>query len=177
MTTRRRSNNAITIVVAIFVTLLLGALLIHQRQAIYTQLYDWKLIPRNERITEVYFTDSKTLPETYFPSQQSEIRFSIHNLETETTTYNYVITQEDSGSSTKSTLATGDVTLDNGKESNIVAPVTFIDMGENVRINISVSYQGVAFGDDNKTPQNQNIYYLLKKEASQWKGRQPQSAK
>lgn len=167
MTTRRRSNNAITIVVAIFVTLLFGALLINQRQAIYAQLNEWKLIPRSERITEVYFTDSKNLPETYFPSQQSEVRFSIHNLETETTTYHYVVSQDNPANNTVSQLATGEVTLENGKQSNVVVPVTFIDTGENTRINISVSYQGVAFGDDNKTPQNQNIYYLMKKEASQ----------
>ncbi|HEX9153502.1 MAG TPA: DUF1616 domain-containing protein [Candidatus Saccharimonadales bacterium] len=135
-----------------------------QRQAIYDQLYSWKLIPRPERLTELYFTEHTKLPTTYAPAQQQTVKFTTHNLEYRKTTYKYVISQEGQDGKVKQQLAAGGFTLEHDKAKTTEAPIQLTDLGSRSRIVISLSYDGIAFGQDLPSEQTQSIYYWTTKE-------------
>lgn len=137
-----------------------------QHQAIYNQLNDWKLIPRPERLTELYFPDHKQLPATYAPGQQQTIRYSIHNIEYRTTTYTAVVTQTDMSNQTQQTLSRQAIVLTHDATTERSTPVTLSDLGKRSQITVTLTYTGIAFGQDNLSPQSQTIHYVLTKEGT-----------
>ncbi|HEU4913853.1 MAG TPA: DUF1616 domain-containing protein [Candidatus Saccharimonadales bacterium] len=134
------------------------------RHAIYDQLYDWKLIPRPERLTELYFTEHTKLPRTYQSGQQQAVRFIVRNLEYRTTTYTYVVTQEAEAGKASQELARGIFTLGQDKSKRLDVPVQLTNQGAKSRIVVTVIYDGIAFGQDAPSKQQQAIYYWVAKE-------------
>jgi hypothetical protein len=64
----------------------------HQyKDAAYAKLDEWKLIPRQERFTELYFNDHVNLPKYISKGEKISFSFVIHNLEGEDTQYPYVV--------------------------------------------------------------------------------------
>ncbi|HUC89998.1 MAG TPA: DUF1616 domain-containing protein [Patescibacteria group bacterium] len=135
-----------------------------QRQAVYDQLYSWKLIPRPERLTELFFTEHTKLPTKYAPAQQQTVKFTTHNLEYRKTTYKYVISQESQDGKAKQQLTAGGFTLEHDKAKTTEVPIQLTDLGSRSRIVISLSYDGIAFGQDLPSEQTQSIYYWTTKE-------------
>ena len=72
------------------VTLVVGTLIIFNlnRASIYNELENLDLLPRPEKLTELYFNDNANLPATAADNQVISFTFVIHNLET--TDYQYV---------------------------------------------------------------------------------------
>src|SRR5690606_26981560 len=66
--------------------------LVINSKTIIGQLHSWKLLPREERLTEFYFTDHKQLPDSFQPGERQKIRFAIKNLEKQKVNYHYRIT-------------------------------------------------------------------------------------
>jgi len=137
-----------------------------KHQAVYDQLYDWKLIPRPERLTELYFTSHHKLPQTYKSGQTQTITFTTHNLEYRTTTYSYTITQKNTSGKAKQ-LAHGTYTLRHDAHRTIAARVKLADLGKRTKIDITVTYQGIAFGQDSPSTQEQSVYYWVSKQEAQ----------
>jgi hypothetical protein len=142
----------------------LGAI---KHQVIYDQLYSWKLIPRPERLTELYFADGNKLPRSYSPGKPVTISFVTHNLEYQRTDYSYAITQESADGKTAISLIKGDFSLGHDHTRSIKNVVTPADMGQRSRIVVAVTYKGIAFGHDEPTQQKQSIYYWVTKQGAE----------
>lgn len=61
------------------------------RSAAYKQLDAFKLIPRPERFTELYFENHTNLPKTKVKNETIFFSFTVHNLEGKDMQYPYVV--------------------------------------------------------------------------------------
>lgn len=134
-----------------------------QRQAIYDQIYDWKLIPRPERLTELYFTDHTTLPKTYTPGETQKVKLTVHNLEYRDTEYTYEITMADENGENVVPLSSGSFKLAHDGTISQSPDVTLVDQGKRSKITVKLTYQGIKFGEDEPTTQTQSIHYWVEK--------------
>jgi hypothetical protein len=63
--------------------------------SVYNELYALDLIPKPEKLTELYFNNSANLPSTVTSKQVVSFAFVIHNLETTDFQYTYVVSVVD----------------------------------------------------------------------------------
>jgi len=63
----------------------------HYKDSIRARLDEWKLIPRRERFTELYFDDHVNLPKQIQKGEKIDFSFTIHNLEGERRWYSYIV--------------------------------------------------------------------------------------
>jgi hypothetical protein len=77
----------------ILLFIFLGAIAICyvERELVYRQLDEWKLIPRPERFTELYLENHSAIPQTVVPGQTVPFSFTVRNLEGEAMEYPYEI--------------------------------------------------------------------------------------
>jgi len=103
------------------------------------QLDGWGLLPRHERLTELYLPDAESLAHTYTAGSPHDVRFEIRNLEGATQTYRYTVTvrQENGKGTTK--IDNGSVTLRNGESSDVRLSAELKDLGKRVYIEIALS--------------------------------------
>lgn len=130
-----------------------------QRQAIYDQLYAWKLIPRPERLTELYFANHQQLPSVYSPGEQQQVTFTVRNLEHRPTSYSYAVMQEGADARPAKLLASGTFKLQHDEQKTVTGHIPFDDFGPRSKVSVTITYQGIAFGEDNPTVQQQSIYF------------------
>jgi uncharacterized membrane protein len=164
MAEKRRTSSA-TIVKLVSVAVLALFLIvvgISQRQAIYDQLYDWELIPRPERLTELYFTDHTNLPTTYKPDETQIVKFTVRNLEYRDTDYTYAVTVQNENSEEPLNRVSGSFKLAHEQLQNIEAPITITAKGPRARVIVTIYYQGIKFGEDDLSDQEQSIHYWVK---------------
>lgn len=164
MAEKRRTTNAniVKIAAVAFLTLFVVVFGIAQRQAIYDQLYDWKLIPRPERLTELYFTDHTNLPTTYEPDETQIVKFTVRNLEYRTTDYTYVVgVLNDDESDELLSRATGTFKLDHEQSKDMETPITITAKGPRAKVIVTIYYQGIKFGEDDLSDQEQSIHYWV----------------
>jgi hypothetical protein len=64
---------------------------------VYNELYALDLIPKPEKLTELYFNNSANLPSTVTSKQVVSFAFVIHNLETTDFQYTYVVSVDANG--------------------------------------------------------------------------------
>lgn len=141
---------------------MLGAAGIWKHQAIYDQLYEWKLIPRPERLTELYFADHRNLPQNYHPGKEQTVAFTVRNLEYRNTAYTYTVTQKNTDGKAKQ-LAKGTFSLQHDTQKTIDAAVSLADLGKRAKVMVTISYDGIAFAEDAPSAQQQSIYYWTAK--------------
>ncbi len=72
------------------IVVLLFSLVYGGRGYMYAVLYELRLVPLEERVTELYFTDSATLPVR--SDRPATFSFTIHNREGRDMVYRYTIT-------------------------------------------------------------------------------------
>lgn len=137
-------------VIGLFLVIVLMIIVI-LAPAIKHQLNAWKLLPQPERLTELYFTSLNTLPSTYTPNQSQTISFTVHNLEYQTTTYSYTVTEASKDGTTTQLLASNNFTIDQNQYKTTALQITPIDLGANVKISVALKSQ------------NESIDYLLTK--------------
>lgn len=150
----------------ILVLLGIGILGIVKHQAIYNQLYDWKLTPRPERLTELYFTNHTQLPKTYTVDEQQTVSFTVRNIEYRPTAYTYVISQVDKNGEQRQELATANFSLAQNQSKTIVVPVSLSDRGDRSQIIVTITYNGIVFGADTPSNETQSIHYWVTKEGN-----------
>ena len=90
MRTTTRQLFKLASLVLIGVTLVVGLIIFFNsnRTFIYEELYNFDLIPKPEKLTELYFNNNTNLPDSATINQDMSFAFVIHNLET--TDYEYV---------------------------------------------------------------------------------------
>ena len=109
------------------------------RSQIHNQLNAWKLLPRPERLTELYFTKPNNLPSTYSPGQTQTVSFTVHNLEYRTTTYSYTILEQNNAGTTIQTLSSGSFTLDQNQYQTPQIKVQIADAGTRAKIVVQLT--------------------------------------
>ena len=101
-----------------------GVAFVH-RDAIVTQLGEWRLLPEPERVTELYFTDYTKLPKSLAAGSHHTVTFTVHNLEHQPTVYHYrLLATSEQGA--EQSLGNGTFMLSHGKlhqgSADIVVP-------------------------------------------------------
>lgn len=81
----------IKLISILLVAFLLGFWAFAVRAEIYAMLYDNKLLPINEKLTELYFEDYLNLPTKIVAAEKVNFSFAIHNLEGEAREYPYTV--------------------------------------------------------------------------------------
>jgi hypothetical protein len=97
------------------VILVVGVLILFNfnRVALRNELAALDLIPKPEKLTELYFNNHANLPHSATRNQQISFAFVIHNLET--TDYQYVYTVSVDMNGTRHLVDTGNILVKNGQ--------------------------------------------------------------
>ncbi len=102
-------------------TLLLGVTLVVamliffnlNRASVYNELVTLDLVPKPEKLTELYFNNNANLPSSATSKQAISFAFVIHNLET--TDYQYVYDVSVNANGTRHIVDSGDVLVKNNQ--------------------------------------------------------------
>ncbi len=123
------------------------------------QLDDWKLLPRPERVTELYFTGYRQLhPSTGLGAPQT-VAFTVRNLEHQATTYSYVLTAVSEDDVIKHPLGNGKFTLAHDHSLEISKQIVLPTEEKRLSIKVSLQYKGLNAGDNVPKLQKQSIHY------------------
>jgi uncharacterized membrane protein len=134
--------------VAIIIIIALIALL---HTPVDHQMRSWKLLPEPEKLTELYFTHPNNLPTKYMPGQQQAVSFTVHNLEYQTTGYQYKIIETSQAGDQAVTLASGSFSLQQNQYKSPTVSITTADLGQNVKVEVEL------------VNQHESIDYLLER--------------
>lgn len=85
-----KKKSAIIIILTVFI-FLVGSFAYIKKDFVYAKMYSWRLIPRPEVFTELYFEDYESIPKSTVINTPFTFEFTIHNLEGATTTYPYIV--------------------------------------------------------------------------------------
>lgn len=99
-------------------------------------LLSWDLLPKPEKITELYFTEPSKLPSTYTPNQPVEVNFTVHNVTGETKTYHYDISASPENDAADISLSTQSFTLQSDETRAVKASVSPPDLGARIKFNV-----------------------------------------
>jgi hypothetical protein len=88
-TQKTKGSRGIWVLGILIVVVLVAFGAYHEKSAIYSELSQLKLIPEQERFTELYFNDASSLPRQTNKGVVDTFSFTIHNVEYATTTYPY----------------------------------------------------------------------------------------
>lgn len=99
----------------IAITVVVGVLIFSNvnSASIHNELIALDLLPRPEKLTELYFNNSANLPDSVPANQVMSFSFVIHNLET--TDYRYVYEVSVNANSTKQIVDSGTVLVKNNQ--------------------------------------------------------------
>lgn len=142
------------------VALSLTAFLAHSR--IVGQLNAWRLLPRPERFTELYFTNPSRLPTRYSPDQAQTLSFTVHNLENQSTQYHYAITAQTLDGK-QQVLGDGTLNLKPDGSEEVVWSVAVPPLDSRVQVRVSLEYNGIPPGQVVPTLETQTIHYWVNK--------------
>lgn len=160
-TIKRFKKHSLVYFFAALLTAFLGIAIANQ-DVIAKQLYNWQLLPHLEGVSELYFADDKKLPTATRVESSHDVVFVIHNMEHETTTYQYKLVAIEQGSTTDEVLGMGVTQLkhDESKTISEVVKIPHITAPRMV-IQVELEYQGTSFGDQALSTQHQAIRYWV----------------
>lgn len=152
-----------TFVAAVSIAILsaLIFLVIIQQKNIVSTLDSWGVLPRPERLSELYFTDYDRLPTTYTADEPYVVEFAIRNLEHQTTNYQYRVVQTGENGSNPQQLAAGQLRLDHDIARTVAAPIIYHDGDPRSHILVIIEYDSIAPGDTSPTLDSQQISYWV----------------
>lgn len=142
--------------------LALGGILVFviNNKAIISQLHSWKILPREERLTEFYFTDHAKLPDSFRPGERQKVRFAIENLEQQSIHYRYKIIA--SAKNKQWVLQHGKVHLPNKGLKKVTKKIVLPPTKKRIKLQVDIEYESQTT-DDKTEKQHQSIYYWMKK--------------
>jgi hypothetical protein len=126
---------------------------------------EWRLLPRAERVTELYFTNYRQLPTSANAGAQQTVAFTVHNLEHRTTDYHYKLTAVPEDEKTEHRLGSGNFTLTHNDSLNISRTVTIPMQDKRVAVKVTLKYMGIASGESTLSSQKQAIHYWVTSDA------------
>jgi len=131
------------------------------RSAVAKQLDDWRVLPRPERLTELYFANQTQLPTHAAAGTPQVVSFVIHNLEHQTTRYQYTAATVGASSEHKTKLTSATVTLNSGQSRTITLTLLLPVTSERTAVEIDLDYTGITAGSNVPRPETQAIRYWL----------------
>lgn len=120
---------------------------------------NWLLLPRPERVTELYFTDYRQLPESAAPGTAQTVHFTVTNLEHRATAYRYTLTVMSEDDMVEHPVDTGSFTLSHNRSFAASGVATLPAAGERAAVRVNLQYEGIGFGDSTPSVQKQTIHY------------------
>lgn len=142
--------------------MLLGLGLLYAPPLLTKHLDDWQLLPRPERLSELYFTDYPHLAESVTIGLNQKFVFTVHNLEHKTTEYRYKVLAVSSDTGAEEQLSSGAITLTHDESQHLTPTVTIPKLGSKTALKVSLEYDGIAFGSRTPSRQTQSIQYWIK---------------
>ena len=130
------------------------------------QMDEWRLLPRLEHVTELYFTDYRQLPASVLPGARQTVAFTVRNLEHRTTGYHYKLIAMSEDEKTERPLGTGGFTLAHDDTSKVKRTVTLPALGERIAVKVSLEYMGITSGGSASGTKKQSIHYWVTPDAS-----------
>jgi hypothetical protein len=137
----------------------LSVLAVMCQPAIARQMDEWRLLPRPERVTELYFTDYRNIPGTDSFDLTQTVTFTVHNIEHRTTTYHYELTSQAEADNKEHLMAKGSFTLAHGHSLATTKNITPIASDARSTVKVNLEYEEIALGASKPTPQKQSIHY------------------
>jgi hypothetical protein len=130
--------------------------------AIVKELDDWKILPRLQRVTELYFSDEQALPRETKAGAMQKVKFVVRNIEHRTTTYQYDILAVSGDDGSSRMLEKGALSL-GYDQTQTIDEIVKVPLGKSrVAIKVELRYDGFADGDDTLSVQKQSIHYWMK---------------
>jgi len=123
------------------------------------QMDEWRLLPRPELVTQLYFTDYRQLPAAAAAGTEQTVLFTVRNLEYQTTTYRYTIIAVAEDDKTEYLVGDGIFTLAHDSSLATSKPVTLLPLKGRVAIRVNLEYEGIAQGNSTPVAQTQSIHY------------------
>lgn len=120
---------------------------------------DWKLLPRPERLTELYFTDYKQLRPSAGVDAPQTVAFTVRNFEHQAITYHYVLTAMSEDGLTEYPLGGGKFTLAHDRSLVVSKPIVLPPKDGRLSVRVSLQYRGLSTGNDTPKLQKQSIHY------------------
>jgi hypothetical protein len=121
---------------AIFITLAILSVIF--KDPIKTQLNAWDFLPKQEPVTELYFTDPDTIPNEYTPGSNIETSITIHNATAKPMFYTYVMSQQSSAGDNTIQLTKGVVSIPVNVTKNIPLHFTPVEQSDRAKFDIHV---------------------------------------
>jgi hypothetical protein len=130
------------------------------KPALAKQLDEWRLLPRPERTSELYFSDHRRLPASTTANVARPVVFAVHNLEHRTTEYRYSLTLRVENEVKERTVGSGTFRLTHNATETIHTAVTLPAHAKGrIVVKVNLQYMGLRLGDDAPSPQKQSIHY------------------
>lgn len=107
--------------------------------AIERQLGNWGLLPRQEQLTELYFTSPSTLPKKYSAATTLPLGFTVQNHQSQSASYTYTIRMHGPGDGQAIQLTHGTFTLQAGESKQLSVHVQPQDLGSRAYVYVSLS--------------------------------------
>lgn len=136
----KKSQKKLFSLIAIGSLISIGVVAAMQHGAFARQVYDWKLTPRHQQFTELYFAEHEQLLIALKPMTAQKLAFTIRNAERQPTTYSYEITAR-SESGPERQLSKGLVTLAHDRSRTIERIVIVPALGKRVAIKVALQYE------------------------------------
>jgi uncharacterized membrane protein len=136
---------------------IVSAVVCMSQTAIAQQMDRWRLLPRPERFTELYFTDLRSLPTSVKAGTVQHILFTVHNSEYRKTTYHYKLTVNLANNGAKIQVGDGLFTLAANEARTLHQTVTVPLLNSRALISVVLDYQGIVAGDDALSLEGQSI--------------------
>lgn len=108
------------------------------KQPIKNQLNSWSLLPEPEKLTELYFNNSTSLPISYNPGVSQHVSFEIHNIEYQSWGYHYTISAI-SNNSPGINLGSGSFTLAQNQYKDVSVDVLIPNLGPHVQVDFKLA--------------------------------------
>jgi len=132
------------------------------QNAIAKQLDDWQIIPKPQRVTELYFANEQTLPRTAKVGTAQKVEFVVRNLEHRATKYRYDVFAVSGDDGSARPLGGGVLSLDHNQTRTINEVVKMLSIGSREAIKVELNYEGFVDGSNELSEQKQSIHYWMK---------------
>jgi len=123
-------------------------------------LHDLQVLPRPEGMSEMYFTDYRKSTASFHPGDKQKVKFTVHNLEHQATTYRYhIVTKSSDGA--PHIEAEGVFTLADGASRITSKVITIPGLVGRTAVEVGLDYIGTAPGSTVEASQKQSIHYWI----------------
>jgi uncharacterized membrane protein len=148
---RRINKHAATYLIIVLLGLLILGIGAWLRPTLSQNVQEWDLSRQPEPLTELYFTEHKSLPKKYAPAEATSLSFTVNNLESKAVTYRYEVVQYNAESTAQSVLKTGSFNLSNNTSHTESVLIAYVDAGTRSRVTVHL------------VDQNQAIHYWVER--------------